>query len=144
MAIRYYTLVASLPYAILVTCVLMGKHIDKFEADSAKGIHTLPVILGKERAIFLTQELFVAFFVLTGCLVLTGTLGVWALLTLAAIPQLLRVLKVYGQPKPTEPPPNYPIWPLWYVSWAFLITRSAGGWLVLALVLDAIWPLHLG
>jgi 1,4-dihydroxy-2-naphthoate octaprenyltransferase len=139
-----WVLVASLPYAILVTCVLMGKHIDKFEADSAKGIHTLPVILGRERAVFLTQELFVAFFVLVVCLVLLGTFGVWALLTLGAIPQLLRVLKVYNQPKPSEAPPNFPIWPLWYVAWAFLLTRSAGGLLVLALVLDAIWPLHLG
>src|SRR5215475_14225127 len=35
---------ASLPYALLVTVVLFGKHIDKLEADSAKGIHTLPVL----------------------------------------------------------------------------------------------------
>ncbi|MGH0032294.1 MAG: prenyltransferase [Myxococcota bacterium] len=139
-----WVLVASLPYAILVTCVLMGKHIDKFEADSAKGIRTLPVILGRERAVFLTQELFVSFFVLTAILVLTGTLGVWALITLFAAPQLVRVLKVYNQPKPTEAPPNFPIWPLWYVAWAFLVTRSAGALLVLALVLDAIWPIHLG
>jgi 1,4-dihydroxy-2-naphthoate octaprenyltransferase len=139
-----WVLVASLPYAILVTCVLMGKHLDKFEADSAKGIHTLPVILGRERAVFLTQELFVLFFVLILCMVLVGTLGVWALLTFAAIPQLLRVIKVYNRPRPESAPPNFPIWPLWYVAWAFLLTRSAGGLLVLALVLDAIWPLHLG
>ena len=35
---------ASLPYAILVTTVLFGKHVDKLPADSAKGIHTLPVM----------------------------------------------------------------------------------------------------
>jgi len=139
-----WVLVASLPYAILVTCVLMGKHLDKFEADTAKGIHTLPVILGRERAVFLTQELLVSFFVLILVMVLLGTLGVWALLTFAAIPQLLRVLKVYNQPRPAEAPPNFPIWPLWYVAWAFVITRSAGGLLVLALLLDAIWPIHLG
>jgi 1,4-dihydroxy-2-naphthoate octaprenyltransferase len=139
-----WVLVASLPYAILVTCVLMGKHLDKFEADSAKGIHTLPVILGRERAVFLTQELLVSFFVLILVMVLLGTLGVWALLTFGAIPQLLRVLKVYNKPRPTEAPPNFPIWPLWYVAWAFVITRSAGGLLVLALLLDAIWPIHLG
>ena len=38
---------ASLPYAILVTTVLFGKHIDKIEADAAKRIRTLPVILGE-------------------------------------------------------------------------------------------------
>ena len=143
-ALQPWVLVASLPYAILVTCVLMGKHLDKFEADAVKGIHTLPVILGRERAGFLTQELMVSFFVLVLCLVLVGTLGVWTLLTFAAVPRLLRVLKVYNQPRPAQAPPNFPIWPLWYVTWAFVITRSAGSLLVLGLLLDAIWPIHLG
>jgi 1,4-dihydroxy-2-naphthoate octaprenyltransferase len=136
-------LVASLPYAILVTTVLIGKHIDKFEADSAKGIRTLPVILGKERALFLNQELLVAFFVFVLTLVLAGTLGVWTLGVFLAVPKLVQVLKVYNQPKPAAAPPNYPIWPLWYVAWAFLVTRRAGALFVLGLALDAIWPLHL-
>jgi 4-hydroxybenzoate polyprenyltransferase len=33
----------------------MGKHVDKIEADTAKGIHTLPVILGRDRALALTR-----------------------------------------------------------------------------------------
>jgi 1,4-dihydroxy-2-naphthoate octaprenyltransferase len=53
------------------------------------------------------------------------------------------VLKVYGQPRPAQAPPNYPLWPLWYVAWAFLVTRRAGALLVLGLVLDAIYPIHL-
>ncbi len=138
-----WVLVASLPYAILVTCVLMGKHIDKFEADTEKGIHTLPVILGKERSVFLTQELMVSFFVLVFCLVMVGTLGAWTLLSFLAIPKLWRVLKVYNKPKPAEAPPNFPIWPLWFVAWAMLVTRSAGGYFVLGLLLNAIYPVHL-
>jgi 1,4-dihydroxy-2-naphthoate octaprenyltransferase len=137
-----WVLVASLPYAILVTCVLMGKHIDKFEADSEKGIRTLPVILGKERALFLNQELMASFFIFVLCLVLVGTLGVWTLLCFAALPRLWKVLKVYNRPKPTEAPPNFPIWPLWYVAWAFLMTRRAGTLFVLGLLLNAIYPLH--
>ena len=138
-----WVIVASLPYAILVTTVLMGKHIDKFETDSAKGVRTLPVILGRERALFLTQELMVAFFVLVPLLVLTGTLGVATLLVLLAAPRLVQVLRVYNQPKPAAAPPNYPLWPLWYVAWSFLITRRAGGLFVLGLLLDAIYPVHL-
>src|SRR5919106_2411342 len=42
--------IASLPYAILVTTVLFGKHIDKIEADRKKGVRTMPVILGERRA----------------------------------------------------------------------------------------------
>ena len=40
---------ASLPYALLCTTVLMGKHIDKIPWDAPDGTHTLPVILGEAR-----------------------------------------------------------------------------------------------
>jgi 1,4-dihydroxy-2-naphthoate octaprenyltransferase len=143
-ALEPWVLVASLPYSILVTCVLMGKHVDKFDADSQKGIHTLPVILGKERSLFLTQELIVFFFVLVICLVLVGTLGAWTLLCFLSLPQVWRVLKVLNRPRPESAPPNFPIWPLWYVAWAMLVARSAGGLLVLGLLLDAFVPLHIG
>jgi len=135
--------VASLPYAVLVTAVLIGKHVDKHDADAAKGIHTLPVILGKERSLFLNQVLIVSFFVLVACLVLTGTLGAWTLLSFAALPRAWQVMKVMSQPKPAEKPEGYPIWPLWFVAWAFLVTRLAGGLFVLGLVLNAIWPVFL-
>jgi 1,4-dihydroxy-2-naphthoate octaprenyltransferase len=138
-----WVVVASLPYAILVTCVLMGKHVDKFDADSAKGIRTLPVILGRERALFLTQELMVSFFVLVTCLVLVGTLSIWTLLVLLAIPRLAKTLKVFGQPRPEAAPPGYPIWPLWFVAWAFGLTRFAGGLFILGLLIDAFVPIHL-
>ena len=40
----------SMPYALLVTSVLFGKHIDKIEPDTKLGIHTVPVILGEKLA----------------------------------------------------------------------------------------------
>jgi len=75
--------------------------------------------------------------------VLTGTLGVWTLLSLLALPRLRQVLRVYAQPPPASPPPRYPLWPLWYVSWSFLLTRLAGSLFVLGLLLDGIFPVHL-
>jgi 1,4-dihydroxy-2-naphthoate octaprenyltransferase len=138
-----WVIVASMPYAFLVTTVLLAKHVDKYEADSAKGIHTLPVIMGRDRALFLTQELMVAYFVLVLCLVMVGTLGVWTLLTFLAVPRLWKVLKVLNRPKPEQAPPRYPIWPLWYVAFAMSVNRLAGGLLVLGLLLDAIYPVHL-
>ena len=41
---------ASIPYGLLCTSVLMGKHIDKLPWDRAAGVRTLPVILGERRA----------------------------------------------------------------------------------------------
>lgn len=137
-----WVLVASLPYALLVTTVLLGKHIDKLDADRAKGIGTLPVILGSERSLFLNQQLMVSFFVIVLCLVMVGTLGVWTLLVFGALPQLWQALKVYGNPPPESPPKDYPVWPLWYVAWAFRLTRLAGGLFVLGLVANAIYPVH--
>ncbi len=134
---------ASIPYAILVTTVLFGKHVDKLPADSAKGIHTLPVILGDERARRISQVLMVSFFVAVVLLVLTGIFGVWTLASFAAVPRLLKVMKVFGQPRPEEAPPGYPIWPLWYVAWAFTLTRLAGGLLILGLIANAIYPIFL-
>jgi 1,4-dihydroxy-2-naphthoate octaprenyltransferase len=141
--IHPWVFVASLPYAILVTTVLIGKHIDKYAADSAKGIRTLPVILGADRARFLNQFLMVSFFVLVLCLVLTGTLGIWTLLVFGALPKLVGLLQVQGAPPPAEKPENYPLWPLWYVAWAFVFTRLCGGLFVLGLVANALFPIFL-
>lgn len=138
-----WVFVASLPYAILVTTVLIGKHIDKHDADAAKGIRTLPVLLGADRARFLNQFLMVSFFVLVGCLVLTGTYGVPALVVLLALPKLPGLLRVQGAPPPAEKPANYPLWPLWYVAWAFVFTRLCGVLLLAGLAANAIYPIFL-
>ncbi|UCE88055.1 MAG: prenyltransferase [Deltaproteobacteria bacterium] len=138
-----WVLVASLPYAILVSSVLIGKHVDKHDVDAAKGIHTLPVILGEARSRALNQALMIAFFALVAALVLAGTLGVFALLVFLAVPRLVQVLRVYRAPRPAERPPDFPIWPLWYVAWAFYLIRRAGTLFVLGLILNAIVPISL-
>ena len=133
--------IASFPYAILVTTVLIGKHVDKLEHDTRKGIRTLPVLLGESRALSLNRWLMIAFYVIVGGLVLSRTLGPWVLLVLASLPRLGKVWKVYSKPKPPAPPPGYPIWPLWYVAAAFTLTRRAGALFVLGLVLNRLAPL---
>ena len=138
-----WVIAASLPYALLVTVVLFGKHIDKLEADSAKGIRTLPVILGESQARWVAQALIFSYFAVVGLLVLTGTLGVWTLATFGALPRAVQVARTIGQPKPAAPPPGYPLWPLWYVAWAFVLTRLAGVLLALGLVANAIYPIFL-
>src|SRR5205809_3484902 len=53
---------ATIPYAITVTTVLIGKHVDKYDQDRARGIHTLPVLLGKAASLRLNQILMIAFY----------------------------------------------------------------------------------
>ena len=132
---------ASIPYAITVTTVLIGKHVDKYEQDRERGIHTLPVLLGKTASLRLNQALMVAFYPIVLALVLGGWLGVGGvglLLVAGAIPRLVQVLKAYSQPKPAAPPAGYRLWPLWYVSLAFYHNKLAGGLFVVGLALDAV------
>ncbi len=131
---------ACLPYALLVTTVLIGKHIDKLEADKARGIYTLPVLLGAGVSIRLNQALMVAFYLIILALVATHTLGVWTLLVVFSLPRLWRVLKTYSEPKPAAPPKNYPVWPLWYVAAAFYLNKLSGGLFILGLVLNLVLP----
>jgi len=135
--------VASLPYAILVTTVLFGKHIDKIEADGKKGVRTLPVILGERRARLVARALMVAFYPTVVGAALVGWIGPWVALVVLGIPRLLEVLKQFSTPKPDSPPHSYVGWPLWFVGGAFIHTRRAGGLLILGLLLNALVPVTL-
>ena len=132
--------IASLPYAILVTTVLFGKHIDKISADTAKGIHTLPVILGESLARRVAQGLMIAFYPIVIGSALVGWIGPFVMLVVLGIPRLLQVLGQFSVPRPETPPHSYVGWPLWFVGGAFIHTRRAGGLLILGLLLNAVLP----
>ncbi|TAK60531.1 MAG: prenyltransferase [Dehalococcoidia bacterium] len=129
---------ACVPYSLVVMSVLIGKHLDKFEIDSSKGIKTLPVVLGYAFSMRLNQVIMVSFYGAMAALVLTGVLPVWTAVTLLALPRLWTVLGIYNRPKPDEPPPGYPIWPLWFVSAAFYFNKRAGELFVLGLIVGAV------
>ncbi len=142
-AIPGWVWIASLPYAILVTTVLFGKHIDKIDADRKKGVRTLPVILGERRARIVARVLMIAFYPIVIGAALVGWIGPWVALVVLGIPRLLSVLRTFSAPRPESPPHSYVGWPLWFVGAAFIHTRRAGGLLVLALILNALLPVTL-
>jgi 1,4-dihydroxy-2-naphthoate octaprenyltransferase len=144
-SVPLWVLAFSAPYALLVTSVLFGKHIDKIEPDTKLNIRTVPVILGEARARRTNQALMILFYPLILLAVLAGWVGPWVLLAALAIPTLLRVLRVYSSPKPLEPPAWYPArgWPLWFVGFAFRHVRLAGGLLTLGLLLNVLLPVKL-
>jgi 1,4-dihydroxy-2-naphthoate octaprenyltransferase len=129
---------ASLPYALLCTTVLMGKHIDKIPWDAPDGTHTLPVMLGEARARRVTQAMFAVFYLSIGALVVARVLPVASLLVVLSFPVLLRVWKAYDEPKPAESPFPNPVWPLWFAAHSFLLTRRAGGLFAIGLVIGAV------
>jgi 1,4-dihydroxy-2-naphthoate octaprenyltransferase len=135
--------IASLPYAILVTTVLFGKHIDKIEADRKKGVRTMPVLLGERRARLVAQALMVAFYPIVVGAALAGWIGPWVGLVLLGLPKLAATLRTYSSPRPETPPHSYVGWPLWFVGASFVHTRRAGALLILGLVLNALLPVEL-
>jgi len=144
----YYAGVGSLPwsvvaaatvYALLPVTVLMGKHVDKLPYDAPAGTRTLPVLLGPSRALAVTRGMMIAYYVGVVALVVLRALPWPALLTLLALPLLVRTMRAYRAPRPDVPPPDYPVWPLWWAPLAFVHTRRAGGLLILGLFLWALW-----
>jgi 1,4-dihydroxy-2-naphthoate polyprenyltransferase len=132
-SIPWQVWLASLPYALLCTAVLMGKHVDKLPWDSAEGVRTLPVILGERQARRLTQVLVVGFYAATAMCVAAGALPWPVVAVLGAVPLAVRGLPTLGRPRPAEPPRDFPVWPLWYAAVAFVHTRRAGALLVAGL-----------
>jgi 1,4-dihydroxy-2-naphthoate octaprenyltransferase len=132
-------LVAATVYALLPVTVLMGKHIDKLPYDAPAGTRTFPVILGEGRAKAVTQGMAIAYYVGIVALVIAQALPWPALLTLGGLPTLVFLIRRFQEPKPTQAPPNNPVWPLWWAAIAFVHTRRAGGLLILGLAAWAIW-----
>ncbi|MDI3312840.1 MAG: prenyltransferase [Mycobacterium sp.] len=129
---------ASLPYGLLCTTVLMGKHIDKIPYDAPLGIRTLPVILGATRARAVTLALMAGFYPLVGLAVLARAMPWPAVLVLAALPRLAKIWPHFRRPPPERPPPGYPVWPLWYAALAWVHVRQAGALLVAGLAIGAV------
>ena len=129
---------ASLPYGLLCTTVLMGKHIDKIPYDAPLGIRTLPVIFGEAHARVVTLAMMVGFYLLVGVAVLAGAMPWPALLVVVALPRLVEVWPHFRRPPPDQPPPDYPVWPLWYAALAWVHVRLAGALLVVGLAIGAV------
>ncbi|MGO9156637.1 UbiA family prenyltransferase [Mycobacterium sp.] len=131
-------MLASLPYGLLCTTVLMGKHIDKIPYDEPLGIRTLPVLLGEARARVVTLAMMAGCYVLVAVAVAVGAMPWPALLVVAALPRLAKVWPYFRRPPPDAPPPNFPVWPLWYAALAWVHVRVAGGLLVVGLAISAV------
>jgi 1,4-dihydroxy-2-naphthoate octaprenyltransferase len=128
----------SLVYALGPTSVLFGKHTDKLEVDKAKGVNSLPVMLGEKRARTWVLVMMVAQYLLTVGLVLTQQSGPWFLLVLLNLPSLWRLIGAYRAQPPQERPGDFPVevWPLWYAAHAFDHTRKFSGLFLLGLLLN--------
>jgi 1,4-dihydroxy-2-naphthoate octaprenyltransferase len=132
---------ASLPYALAVTTVIFGKHIDKLPEDKAKGIHTLPVLIGEKAGRYIVYAMFALQYLAVVYLVVIRFFSPWMLLVFLTLFWIKPVLQIYAQPKPAERPAEYgeDVWPLWFVASAFYHTRIYGMFFVVGLILNLIF-----
>lgn len=138
--------IASLPYALGVTTVIFGKHIDKYQGDKAKHIYTLPVLLGERLARYTVVAMTVAQYLAVLYLVITGFFTPVMLVVFLALPVFFKVLlQMYRSPKPEVRPAEYPAdsWPLWFVATAFIHNRRFGLLYLGGLILNTILTLFI-
>jgi 1,4-dihydroxy-2-naphthoate octaprenyltransferase len=132
-------LLATLPWGAIATAVLFGKHLDKIEADSSRGVGTFVVRIGERRARAGTLLLLSVGYI---SVALFGLLGIfpWIVAPLAGLGALsaLPAMKIVAAPRPSAPPAGYPLWPLWHVGAAFLAGRPAMGALFVGLILGTL------
>jgi 1,4-dihydroxy-2-naphthoate octaprenyltransferase len=131
---------ASLPYALGPTTVLFGKHIDKLEADKAKKIHTMPVILGEKAARYTVLGMIAIQYATVIALVISGFFTPVMLLVLGGLTAIPRVWAMYKNPKPESCPSDYDpsIWPLWFSAISFYHNRRYGMFLMVGLILEVV------
>ena len=136
--------IASLPYALGVTTVIFGKHVDKHEVDRSKRIYTLPVLIGERAGRYTILGMFVLQYLAVIYLTLTGFFTPIMLLVLLALPSFFQVLPMFRSPRPAEKPPEFPdVWPNYFVAAAFVHNRRFGILYLLGLILETVLRLYI-
>jgi len=131
--------IASLPYALGVTSVIFGKHIDKNDMDKAKRIYTLPVLLGEKLSRHIVLGMLILQYISVVYLVIVGFFSPVLLVVFLALPEFFRILPMFRAPKPEEKPESYPeVWPNYFVAGAFVHNRRFGLLYLLGLILGTI------
>ena len=131
---------ASAPYALGVTTVILGKHIDKLAVDREKRIHTPPAVIGEKAARYVIVAMLVIPYALVLALVVLRYFTPVMAVVLLAVPSLRRTLPSFLRPKPQTRPDGFPEgqggWPLYFAPLAFVNNRSFGMWFMAGLVGD--------
>ena len=137
--------IGSLPYALGVTGVIFGKHIDKFEMDKSRRIFTLPVVLGEKISRFVVVAMLVLQYLAVVYLVVINFFSPFVLIVFLALRTLASILPLFRSPKPAEKPADYPdVWPNYFVAAAFVHNRAFGVYFLGGLVLDVIYRIVIG
>lgn len=136
---NWNVLIASLPYALGVTGVIFGKHIDKYEMDRQRRIFTLPVVFGEQTSRIIVVGMFILQYLTVIYLVVVGFYSPVLLVVLFSLRVLVQILPMFRRPRPEEKPEDYPdVWPNYFVAGAFVHNRRFGLLYLAGLILDTL------
>jgi 1,4-dihydroxy-2-naphthoate octaprenyltransferase len=136
---NWIVILASIPIGATVVTINLGKHTDKRLEDKSKKVTTLPVLVGETAARYITMTAIASAYIITLYLTfITRTFTPIMLLILLAYKPALAAFKRLSKPRPTEPPPGYPIWPRWYSTVCFVHNIAFSNFFVLGLILDTL------
>ena len=118
-------ILASLSIGLSVMSINLGKHVDKMDEDKAKGVHTLPVVIGDVASRYLDIASLVITYAVIIYLIAVKFYTPVMLIVFFAAKQLMIAIAVLTKPKPEEPPAEYPedAWPIWFAGFAFMHNR---------------------
>jgi 1,4-dihydroxy-2-naphthoate octaprenyltransferase len=133
---NWNVVIASLPYVLGVTTVIFGKHIDKLDQDKAKGIHTLPVLIGEKAGRYAVLAMMLAPYLITVYLIAIKFFTPVMAIVFLALPTFLRIYPKFLVPKPKSRPEGQIGWPLYFVGYAFVNNRKFGSLFMLGLLID--------
>jgi len=133
-------MLASMPLSLGATTVIFGKHIDKLDEDRAKGIRTLPVLLGEKTSRLAVRVMLVLQYGLVVWLVATGYFMLPVLIVFGAMRTMTRAQRALLAPRPAMAPAQWPsgVWPLYFVALTFVHTRRFGVYYVSGIVIDVV------
>jgi 1,4-dihydroxy-2-naphthoate polyprenyltransferase len=114
-----------------------GKHIDKIEADKKKGVGSLPVRLGEPAARMVNIFTILLSYALVLYLVFVARFySPVVLLVFLAAGRGWNVIKLLSQPRPSEAPAGFDLWPRWFSTPQLMHIRLFGALYILGMILD--------
>jgi 1,4-dihydroxy-2-naphthoate octaprenyltransferase len=121
-----------------------GKHIDKIVADKKKGVGTLPVRLGEPASRYVNiATILLSYAVVLYLIFVAHFFTPIALVVFLAAGKAWHVIKLLSQPRPTEAPPGFALWPRWFSTPQLMHIRLFGSLYIFSLFADTVLRIYL-
>jgi 1,4-dihydroxy-2-naphthoate octaprenyltransferase len=136
---NWSVVLVGIPFGLSVASINIGKHIDKRLEDKAKGVTTLPVLIGETAGRVLNISMIVlAYLIILYLIFVTHFFTPAMLIVFFAGMDAWKAIRRLLKPRPAEPPAGYPIWPRWFSTVSFVHNRNFGNLFLLGLLIDSI------